>query len=246
MSNKMNEDIYKIKCSKCEQLPLFDFNFDNQNNLIIKYKCHNENFEKFYLNQNFINEPFKCEICGDKKIKKCICGFFCKDDYLYHILISKHNLNKIKIENIKDFKYYCNNCDKILDMKNEEHNNHDLINYQKYILKVANFGKYFFENISKIKQLNQINLLCIIYYNSLYNLKEGYYRYLNNLENLIIKMIYYFKDNKIIDNKNNELNYIISNYSNKDINKNLQILNNNDNKLNKELEEKCEIYLNQK
>ncbi len=51
----MNEDIYKIKCRKCEQLPLFDFNFDNQNNLIIKYKCHNENFEKFDLNQNFIN-----------------------------------------------------------------------------------------------------------------------------------------------------------------------------------------------
>ena len=31
-----------------------------------------------------------------------------------------------------------------------------------------------------------------------------------------------------------------------DINKNLQILNDNDNILNKELEEKCEIYLNQK
>ena len=129
MSNKMNEDIFKIKCDKCKQLPLFNFNFDNKNNLIIKYKCHNENFEIFSLNQNFIYEPFKCVICADKGINKCICGFFCKDDYLYHLLISKHILNKNKIKKIKEFIYYCNNFDKIIDIKNEKHNNNDSINY---------------------------------------------------------------------------------------------------------------------
>ena len=147
----MNEDIFKIKCTKCKTLPLFDFTFDNKNNVIIKYKCHNENLEIFSLN-NFIYESFKCEICEDKGINKCICGLFCKDDYLYHLLISKHILNKMKIENIQEFKYYFNNWDKIIEIKNEKHNNND----------------------------------------SLYNLKEGNYKYLNN-ENLIIPMIYYFK-----------------------------------------------------
>ena len=90
MSNKMNEDIFKIKCSKCQKLPLFDFTFENKNNVIIKYKCHNENLEIFSL-YNFIHESFKCEICEDKGINKCVCGFFCNDDCLYYLLISKHN-----------------------------------------------------------------------------------------------------------------------------------------------------------
>ena len=33
MSNKMNEDIFKIKCPKCKKLPLFDFTFENKNNV---------------------------------------------------------------------------------------------------------------------------------------------------------------------------------------------------------------------
>ena len=146
----MNEDIFKIKCVKCKQLPLFDFNFDDKNNFIIKYKCHNENFEIFSLNKNFIYEPFKCVICNGKGINKCFCGLFCKDDYLYHLLISKHIINQMTIENIKEFKYYCNNYDKLLDMKNEKYNNHDLINNQQLILKSTIFAKYFFEIIMNL------------------------------------------------------------------------------------------------
>ena len=79
--------------------------------------------------------------------------------------------------------------------------------------------------------LNQI--LYSIFYNSLYNLGKGDYKYINNLEMLINPMIYYFKENNINcydKNKNGEFNYIISKYSIKETNKNIQILNYKDNK----------------
>ena len=42
----------------------------------------------------------------------------------------------------------------------------------------------------RIKNLNQINPLYSIDYNPVNNLREGEYKYLNNLENLIFPMIY--------------------------------------------------------
>ena len=91
MSKIINENFINIKCPQCKQLPLFNCIINNSNNLLIKYKCHKKDFVEISLN-NFKNnlESFDCKICDEKGIIKCICGLFCKDDYLYHILLSKH------------------------------------------------------------------------------------------------------------------------------------------------------------
>ncbi len=47
-------------------------------------------------------------------------------------------------QNIQEFKYYFNNSDKILDIKNEKHNNNDSINYQ-LIFKFTNFANIFYK-----------------------------------------------------------------------------------------------------
>ena len=71
----------------------FNLNFINENILKIEYKCHNQNYQKISID-NFFNifKSNKCEICDEKS--NCIYGLFCKDNYLYHILVSKYNINK--------------------------------------------------------------------------------------------------------------------------------------------------------
>jgi hypothetical protein len=229
MIKLINENFINIKCPQCKQLPLFNCIINNSNNLLIKYKCHKKDFVEISLN-NFKNnlESFDCKICDEKGIIKCICGLFCKDDYLYHILISKHNLKDriIKLDNKNEFKYYSIICDNKFEFKN---NNNNKLSIDYY----SNFLQFIFENIIKNNYLKEIQILYSIFYNSLYNLGKGFYNYINNLEMLINPIIYYFKENNIKcydKNKNGEFNYIISKYSIKETNKNIQILNYKDNK----------------
>ena len=118
MIKLINENIINIKCPQCKQLPLFYFIINNSNNLLIKYKCHKKDFDEISLN-NFKNvfESFDCKICDEKGINKCICGLFCKDDYLYHILISKHKNKIIKLDNKNEFKYYSIICENKFEFK---------------------------------------------------------------------------------------------------------------------------------
>ena len=114
--------LQSIECPKCKRLPLFDIDFQN-NHCLIKYKCHNNQFEEISLDR------FKCKECKRKNIRYiCYCGLFCEDDYLYHILITKHdriNIHQKIIKLDKTFKYYCFDCNQII---NEEHQNHYFLN----------------------------------------------------------------------------------------------------------------------
>ena len=91
-----------------------------------------------------------------------------------------------------------------------------------------------------MKHLNEeiIQILYLIFYASLNYIKQGYYEYYLNLQNLVISMIFGLKNNDI-DDKKVDLNYIIANYSNK---KNEIIIN----KESEIKEEFCEIYLKNK
>ena len=84
--------LQRIECPECKRLPLFYVVFQN-NHCLIKYKCHNKQFEEISFDKfiNF-NNHIKCKECKRKNIKYiCKCGLFCEDDYLYHILITKHD-----------------------------------------------------------------------------------------------------------------------------------------------------------
>ena len=103
-----------------------------------------------------------------------------------------------------------------------------------------NYAEFIFEKIKNMKYLNEkiIQILYLIFYASLNYIEQGYYEYYLNLQNLVISMIYGLNNNDI-DNKKGDLNYIISNYSNKK-NSNTIIIN----KESEIKEEFCEIYLN--
>ena len=231
-----------IECPECKRFPFFDINFEN-NDCLIKCKCHNKKFKEISLNKfmNFCN-PSKCKECKIKNIKYiCYCGLFCEDDYLYHILTSKHNrINDYQkiIKLNKTFKYYCFDCNQIF---NEEHQNHYYLTYEQFIIYLNNYVIFIFEEIKKMKYINEeiTQILILITYVSINNIEQGYYEYYLNLQNLVISMIY-FKNNDI-DNKKGNLNYIISNYSIKQ-NSNETIIN----KESKIREEFYEIYLNKK
>ena len=48
MKKLINEN-YNIKCLQYKQLLLFNYIINNSNNLLIKYKCHNKNFDEISL-----------------------------------------------------------------------------------------------------------------------------------------------------------------------------------------------------
>ena len=236
-----------IKCPECNIFPLFDFNFE-KNDYSIKYQCHNKNMEEISLDKftNFFCKHIKCKECKIKDGEyKCYCGLFCKDDYLYHILISKHNQINIqtkifKLENI--FNYYCFDCKQIFDEEDKIHKNHNFINYEKFIKYLNNYVIFIFQNLKNQKFLHQKfnQILNSIFYHSLNYIEQKYYQYYLNLQNLIISMIHCLKNN--IDNKKLDLNYIIAKYSIKNnLTKYIKILNEES-----VINEFCEIYLNKK
>ena len=137
---------FNIKCPECKQFPIIDFPIIYDNNSIINYKCHSQNYNKITL-ENFINifTSFNCLLCDEKANYICFCGIFCKDHNLYHLLISKHknkhNIVNLNVNNIFDF--YCFNCDKKYFkriFKNEEHNNHCFIECDKLLTKFINYS----------------------------------------------------------------------------------------------------------
>ena len=193
---------FNIKCPKCKQFPIIDFPFNENYNSIIKYKCHSQNYEQINL-ENFHNLflSSNCLLCDQKGNYKCFCSIFCEDDYLYHILISKHNnyqnIINFNINNI--FEFYCFNCDKKYikkNFKNEEHNNHYFIEYDELLKKFINYSLFLTENIKNIK-INKIDILYSILFPSIYYFQLGYFKYIYNLQYLFIQIVYYLKENNI-------------------------------------------------
>ncbi len=157
------------------------------------------------------------------------------------ILITKHdqiNIHQKIIKLDKTFKYYCFDCNKIF---NEEHQNHYSLNYDKFVIYLNNYAEFIFEKIKNMKFLKEeiIQILDLIFYASLNYIDQGYYEYYLNLQNLVVSMTYCLNNNDI-DDKKDDFNYIISNYSNKK-NSNKIIVNKES-----EIEEFCEVYFNKK
>ena len=100
----------------------------------------------------------------------------------------------------------------------------NLFNNEQSIEYFSNFFEFIFENIEKNKYFKELKILYSIFHNSLFNINKGNYKYLNNIQNLLIPINYKYKDNNITINKN-DINNIISYYSIEDINKKIQILN---------------------
>ena len=79
MTKFINEHFINIKCPQCKQLPLFNCILDKSNNLLIKYKCHNKDFDDISLN-NFKNnlESFDCKILMKKELLNAFVDYFVK------------------------------------------------------------------------------------------------------------------------------------------------------------------------
>ena len=242
MLNELKK-ISLIKCPECKNLPIIEISLDNKTNTI-KYICHKNKFEDISLEKfkDFL-QPIKCKECQKKNGNNiCYCGLFCEDDYLYHILISKHKQINIieriiQFNNNETFKYFCFNCNKKFNenFKIEEHKGHYFFDDNNLIKYFHKLSVFIFENINKMdfKDNTIIEIIFSIFYTSLDYFQKGFYKYYLNLENIFVSIIYYFKDiNNNIDNEN-ELNFIIINNSIEDLNK-----------TKRELEEIIEINLN--
>ena len=62
----------------------------------------------------------------------------------------------------------------------------NLFNNEQSIEYFSNFFEFIFENIEKNKYFKEIRILYSIFHNSLFNINEGNYKYLNNIQNLMI------------------------------------------------------------
>ena len=62
----------------------------------------------------------------------------------------------------------------------------NLFNNEQSIEYFSNFFEFIFENIEKNKYFKEIKILYSIFHNSLFNINEGNYKYLNNIQNLMI------------------------------------------------------------
>ena len=159
--------INSIKCPKCEKTPLIKVNIEN-NTILIEYKCHQNKFEEISPDKfiNFLS--VKCELCQrclPNLDYTCYCGNFCEDDYLYHLLISKHQNIKVDEEknefnneeknefNNEPFKFFCFSCNTIFheNFNIEEHNNHYFIDYNTLINLYNNYSNFISNNINQKK-----------------------------------------------------------------------------------------------
>ena len=62
----------------------------------------------------------------------------------------------------------------------------NLFNNEQLIEYFSNFFEFIFENIEKNKYFKEIRILYSIFHNSLFNINKGNYKYLNNIQNLMI------------------------------------------------------------
>ena len=235
MSDILNKINFRIRCPKCKQFPIIYFPIEDENS-VIQYKCHSHNYEKINL-KNFMNLFlfYNCLLCEEKGDYKCFCGIFCKYDYLYHILTSKHNIqSRIYLNDNNIFEYFCFDCDKKYLkqlFKNKEHNNHNFIRINELLKKYKDY-KLLLNPYIQINVQNKINdIINSIYYISSNYFERGYFKYITNLENLITSM-----------KKNN--NFIIADFMINDTKKNIKIVNYNDEEQKIELENDCDIFVN--
>ena len=91
-----------------------------------------------------------------------------------HILISKYNINKEIILN----------NELIIEYHNIIYDNTQYFNLS--IEYFSNFFEFIFENIEKNKYFKELKILYSIFHNSLFNINKGNYKYLNNIQNLMI------------------------------------------------------------
>ena len=96
-----------------------------------------------------------------------------------HILISKYNINKEIILNNELIIEYHN-----MIYDNTQYFN--LFTNGQSIEYFSNFFEFIFENIEKNKYFKEIKILYSIFHNSLFNINKGNYKYLNNIQNLMI------------------------------------------------------------
>ncbi len=201
-----NSQYQIIRCPECNKFPFLQIILNNNDNHLLFYKCHNDKFN-FISFDNFVKSFVKLEICFlcKRKWNKCciVCNkFFCNDDILFHLIISKHIFKKNECKHQKNKFYYCTKCNIKLckNCKYDIHGAHRVINNKglKYIFKTLNdfcnnYSSFKIENNLKNQKfiVFLLKLIKIIKYyieNNLW-LNEVFY-FLLNFETSIINYLF--------------------------------------------------------
>ena len=146
-----------IICPDCGKFPNIRIILDKNDNNIIKYKCHNNDYisispEEFL--KYFIKEQ-TCYLCKEEYSFYCIeCNnYFCKDDFLYHIMLNKHKKENIDCKHNMKKLFFCFNCKmkicKICE-KNTIHGPHQILSKEHLLLIYRNI----FNFIQNFRELN--------------------------------------------------------------------------------------------
>ena len=199
----MNIKDYKINLHDCINKHkinniLFSEFANKQKVDLSKIICNQCN--KINKSNTFKNEFYKCFSCGKNICPNCK---FYHDKS--HMIINYDQKNYFCEKHNKNYNLYCNQCKKnICTLCENEHNNHDKINFEKLLPNTENILKEMNEFKKKIDQFNE-------------NIKE----IINQLNNIVLNIEIYFKiTNDIINNYKNERN----NYQNlKNINEFISI-----------------------
>jgi len=179
-------------------------------------------------------------------------------------------------KHFKDVNYYCKNCKlNFCNDCLEKHNSHQIISFNNIGLNDNEFNiieNLFKEIETRINKFNLIKEKIKLLFNKMIKINENIYQndYINDFKNYYINYLKFMnekmkiEDIKIIninnDNYNNSQNHIICEYDIKtqDINKEIRILNSHEEvcredkknytgtKNEKEIKDKCEIYINEK
>ena len=210
----MDNKKYIISCSQCGKFPLINIILDIKDNNIIQYKCHNKEFNNILID-NFSNYFIKkqlCILCKEKFNSYCLnCNnYFCKDDFLYHMIIFKHKITSQCFHIINTF-YYCINCKIKLCKKcinNPIHGPHRILSEKeliKYNINISEYIKNFRDlrinnNLNNEKFINCLENIVNIINNYIKNdiyIYECVY-FLEKLNLSIIKFIYDIGDEKFM------------------------------------------------
>ena len=164
-------------CPVCEKFPNLQILLDTNDKNIIKYKCH-ENKYNDIKTKTFITKftkEEKCNICKNDFSLLCFdCNkYFCKDDFLYHMIIDKHKKQNNIDCNHKIHKFiFCSNCRmKLCENceKNEIHGPHHILS-EKQLIVIYKTISDFIKNFRELKVIGNnsnneifINSLSIIY-----------------------------------------------------------------------------------
>ena len=206
-----NKKKYIISCSQCGKIPHINIILDINDNNFIQYKCHNIEFNTILIEDfsNFFKKQL-CNLCeGDFN---CYCfncnNYFCRDDGLYHIMISKHKIISECSHIINKVNYcmnckikLCNNC-----IKESIHGPHQILtekelkNYNINISEfIKNYRDFKINNNNKLNNEKFINCLENIFMIIINYIKKDIYIYeyvyfYEKLNLSIIKYIYNIDD----------------------------------------------------